>query len=121
MKRLLPIVFRLFSISGNSAVQSEFEYSVSANQNMFSVNLNSNPTTGYQWILTSYDKYLLKLNASQFMASKSRLLGASGVTIFNFSVLEGVKRPQATVIKFVYRRPWESNTGTIKEVTVRFH
>lgn len=121
MKRLLAIVFMLFSISGNAAVQSEFDYSVPANQNMFSVNLNSNPTTGYQWILTSYDKYLLKLNTSQFMASKSRLLGASGVTIFNFSIIEGVRRPQTTVIKFVYRRPWESNTGTTKEVTIRFH
>lgn len=121
MRRLLMFCFMIVSFSVSAAMQSEFDYTVAADQNTFTVRLTSNPTTGFQWILMAYDHKLINLNASQFMASKSRLMGASGTMIYNFSVLQGVKRPDRSSMIFVYRRPWESNTGTKQVVTIHFN
>lgn len=75
----------------------------------FQIDLDSNPTTGYRWDFET-ETDLLFLTRQNF-ESKSDLMGASGIEIFEFSASASGK----TTIKFFYHRPWEE--GSIKENT----
>lgn len=86
----------------------------------FVVTLPSNPTTGYQWVLTQYDKRLFKLMNSHYDAPKTRLLGAGGQMNFNFSLIKAKVYPSMSQMIFTYRRPWEPKSGTPQIVTISF-
>lgn len=86
----------------------------------FQVSLPSNPTTGYQWTLKSYDTKLLKFLSSIYTPSKSNLIGAGGTMVFSFERLDKVDVPETTLLEFLYARPWEKEGGTSKTVSVTF-
>ncbi len=71
----------------------------------FIIALGSNPTTGYDW-LVSYDKSVLKLIETKYEAGKEAkegMIGAGGVKHFRFKALnEG-----ETEVTLTYQRPWE--------------
>ena len=109
------IAFCLFALSacGNTVNNKEVStYQVSSSQNTFAVTLQSNPTTGYQWIVKQYDQSLLTLTTSQYVPPNTKLIGAPGHIVFNFTIKAGVARPKRLTIQFLYGRPWEPDTGT---------
>ena len=86
----------------------------------FVVALPSNPTTGYQWTVTSYDKTILQMTSSHYVAPQTKRIGAGGQMIFTFAPVKGKAYPQSTKMSFTYARPWQPKRGTLKEVTVNF-
>ncbi|ASQ45641.1 protease inhibitor I42 family protein [Legionella clemsonensis] len=93
---------------------------VNPNQKEFIITLPANPTTGYQWTVEKYDKSFLKLLSSNYLAAKTKLIGAGGQMQFTFQLLKGKSYPQSTTMQFKYARPWEQEKGTLKQVTVNF-
>lgn len=93
---------------------------VSNQQSSFVVNLEANPTTGYQWEVVSYDKALLTLKSSVYQRPDTKLIGAGGQMLFTFTVNKGKTHPKSTKLVFKYARPWEKDTGTLQKVVVNF-
>ena len=110
----------LLLVMAHSHAAAPMVINVPAAATTFSVVLPSNPTTGYRWSLTRYDKHLLKLVSSQYTAAKTRLIGAGGSMTFYFRLVSGVSVPPDTSLVFHYARPWESDQGEPRTVTVRF-
>ena len=88
------------------------------------VNLKSNPTTGYQWELAECDDAVVRLVSGHFTPpsevterSGALRVGAGGIQTFLFKG-SGAGR---TTLKLVYRRPWEKDVEPIQtfSVTVR--
>jgi inhibitor of cysteine peptidase len=78
----------------------------------FSVTLESNPTTGYQWRLARpLDEKHLTLLTNEFVKSKSKLSGAGGQQIWWFRALRAGK----TQIDLEYARSWETGVAPVLE------
>jgi len=81
---------------------------------IFSIVLDSNPSTGYKWRLAqSSDWEFLKLVNTKYRDSKTELAGAGGHEIWSFKALSVGQG----VIVFEYARPWETNKTPAKSVT----
>ena len=72
----------------------------------FSIMLESNPTTGYNWE-AKFDEDYIKLVDSNFTPypETSEMVGGGGVQNFEFSALKSGE----TQIIFTYTRPWEKD------------
>jgi predicted secreted protein len=132
MKKLGPIVFSLLfcstclyaapaaSSSQSMKLTSQPNQSVQANgiltkkQPIYSLRLNSNPTTGYSWLLVSYPRKLVKVLSQQYVAPKKMTPGAGGYEVWQFKARkEALAFPRVIQIKMIYARPWEvSNLDT---------
>ena len=85
----------------------------------FTITLKSNPTTGYNWFLSSYNGVLIEPVTHRYIAPKKGLMGASGTQVFTFRAKpEAFHVPQKTVIVFSYGRPWEAQWAETKKFTV---
>lgn len=69
------------------------------------VMLGGNPTTGYQWEIASVDSNVVKQRGDPEYRSDSAAVGASGKFTFTFEAAA----PGQTVLRLVYRRPFEKN------------
>lgn len=74
---------------------------VKLNEN-FTIDLDSNPSTGYAWN-SNYDPNFLKLAYSYYMPTDENCLGAAGTDIFVFEAVHSGE----TNITFNYQRNWE--------------
>jgi len=73
---------------------------------VFSITLESNPTTGYRWQLaTPLDEKIIKLVGSKYVAPKAGRLGVGGKEVWTF---KAVGRGKAE-ISLKYVRPWEKD------------
>jgi inhibitor of cysteine peptidase len=86
----------------------------------FNITLASNPTTGYHWELADpLDQAVVKLVASEYKDTQTRMLGAGGQEIWTF---RAVSRGQ-TLVNLKYVRPWEKDVAPVEiasfTVTVR--
>ncbi|MDD1748684.1 MAG: protease inhibitor I42 family protein [Methanothrix sp.] len=79
----------------------------------FTIELNSNPTTGYKWY-ADYDYHLLNLDEEKYEKEASERLGAGGISAFTFRPLESGK----TAISLIYRRPWENIVAEVRTYQV---
>jgi inhibitor of cysteine peptidase len=83
----------------------------------FNVILQSNPTTGYSWVLKKYDADLILYVEHKFYPptkQKSNLVGAPCYEKWVFKVKpNGFTVPQLTNIILVYMRPWEGKSDKI--------
>jgi len=68
--------------------------------------LESNPSTGYSWIVQDFDDTVLKLVSQIYLAPEETVAGASGNDRFTF---EGLGVGQVTV-SIEYKQPWDSET-----------
>ena len=119
MRYLIGCLLVWFSVSVSA--DDQLQYECSSSQNTVTITLKANATTGYQWAIKHYDKKLLTKSTQKYLApTNTQLMGASGIAVFNFSIKAGVARPKATTIQFVYRRPWEPNSGKVKTVIIQF-
>jgi inhibitor of cysteine peptidase len=75
--------------------------------------LESNPTTGYQWNVDQLDSKILTQGPSDFIGTSSGL-GSGGNTVLHFTVLAKGQ----TVLRLVYRRPFEKGLPPLKSFTL---
>lgn len=118
MKLLLSGFFCVGLLLAN--VASGAVMRVGASQALFVVKLASNPTTGYQWKVTDYNKKCLRVKESHYLAPKRQMMGAGGQMIFTFQNLNGKGACASTPILFTYARPWESKSGVVKKIIIQF-
>ncbi len=78
----------------------------------FAVNLDSNPTTGYEWSATDYDKNIIELVDVKHTPTNTGRVGTGGVTELKFLA----KASGKTGLKLIYSRQWEKDVKPIKEV-----
>ena len=77
--------------------------------------LESNPTTGYTWQLTSpEDRRVLRLYYSAYRRTPTKLVGSGGYEEWKFRAMA----PGTATVKAVYLRPWEGQTPPVKTFTV---
>jgi predicted secreted protein len=100
---LARVINRCSALQGIDESYNSKEYSLPIGQT-FTLVLNSNPTTGYEWILSSWDKYIIALDSSDFRSSNVNMVGSGGQQYFKFKALQ----PGSTELNLNYARPWES-------------
>jgi len=77
------------------------------------VRLASNPTTGYQWQISSLDQeYLKPVGEPAYELSKTDRIGSGGIQVFTFITL----KPGKTMLILDYERSWEKKP--VKSFTV---
>ena len=115
------IVSFLLSVFAMLAVASDrLEVVVDAAASTFSVPLPANPTTGFRWLLHTYDKQHFKVSGEEYRALSPKRIGSGGETIFTFEKKSALKSLEKTEITFNYQRPWELKRDHIMHVTVVF-
>ncbi len=85
----------------------------------FTIALESNPTTGYEWE-ASFDEGMLTLLESSYKTGKEAqkgLVGAGGTQYFHFKAGKSGK----TEITLTYKRPWETESAEQKVFTVEIN
>ena len=117
MRTLVSLCLLLCSIIVHGDIVT---LSVDLSSKQFIVALPANPTTGYQWTLNTYDKSIMELASSEFVVSKSKLIGAGGEMTYTFNLIAGKTYPNTTQLQFTYARSWEPKSATTQEVTVNF-
>lgn len=87
-------------------------------QPQFSIQLKSNPTTGFSWFLRDYNPQFIQPLSHHFEAGHDTpLIGAPGYEIWTFKVkTPAFTVPLQTPIHFIYARPWEK-AKTSTEIT----
>jgi inhibitor of cysteine peptidase len=77
------------------------------------VRLASNPTTGYQWQISSLDQeYLKPVGEPAYELPKTDRIGSGGIQVFTFITL----KPGKTMLVLDYERSWEKKR--VKSFTV---
>jgi predicted secreted protein len=80
----------------------------------FTIELEGNPTTGYEWEL-QFDNDKLKLTDQQYQPPGANAIGGGGKEQF---ILKAIKKGN-TVIRAVYKRAWESDPIEEKKFDVQ--
>ncbi|NLE65969.1 MAG: protease inhibitor I42 family protein [Lentisphaerae bacterium] len=81
---------------------------------IFTIRLEANATTGYQWALKNIKAQdVCLLLSSEYEPSDSGLAGAGGFQVWTFAALE---RGDAT-LEFEYLRPWETGAEPAQKHT----
>ncbi len=80
----------------------------------FTITLESNKTTGYEWQFAKpLDESMVQLISSEYRINKSKLIGAGGKQLWIIKAL----RTGKTTISFRYVRPWEKDKPPVNEVS----
>jgi predicted secreted protein len=78
----------------------------------FIIELPSNRTTGYAWILESYDDKIVTVKNHQYLPPQANRPGAGGVEQWQFEFTNrSISFPQISKIKLIYARPWNLEIG----------
>ena len=88
---------------------------VKQSEPIFSIILQSNPTTGYSWALKNYDASLILPVSNKFYPpTNKKLMGAPGYEKWTFRVKpSGFIVPQLTNITLIYLRPWDEQGAQV--------
>lgn len=89
----------------NSAVENkshEVENIIVNKSKEFTINLESNPTTGYQWI-PIFNTSIINLISHNFQPSTTKLIGSPGTEMFKFKAVNYGTQS----LKMIYKRSWE--------------
>lgn len=89
---------------------------VTQKEPVFTITLQSNPTTGFSWNLISYDKNLVELLNHKYVAPENKkLMGAPGYEIWVFKAKKATYAVnQVGHVVMSYARPW-TKEGATKE------
>ena len=87
----------------------------------FSVALPTNPTTGYELSIKSFDKTLLTLVSERVVASNTKRIGASSLKVYVFERKTISASQNSTDIIFSYKRPWDKEQDVVQSVIVKFY
>ncbi len=92
---------------------------ITAAQPTFTIELKSNPTTGYSWFLREYDSNVLTAVKHSFRKGQANLMGAPGYEVWTFHAKPtAFTVPQQTSLRFIYTRPWQ---GSESSTQITFH
>lgn len=107
MKKLLIITIILMGFMLTSCNKNNKE---------LKIELDSNPTTGYDWEYTLSNDIVEITKEYESKCKEKNISGCGGQDIF---IVKGLKEGETT-IKFIYRRSWEELTGEekIEEVNI---
>ena len=82
---------------------------------ILTITLASNPTTGYSWEwVDAGDGVLQQVGEAEFKSS-SNLVGASGTETLRFSA----EKAGQTALKLIYHRPWEKDVEPLETFAVQ--
>ena len=118
MKTILGSILLICSLLANAA--DTMTLNLDGVSPEFTVLLPANPTTGYQWTVTKYDKTFLQLTDSHYLPPVSKRMGTGGQMQFTFTRIKGKLYPHNTKMSFTYARSWEPKSKTVKQVTICF-
>lgn len=94
---------------------------VDASHPEFTIQLKSNPTTGYAWFLREYNHNLITPVKHKFQAPTTKMMGSPGYELWTFKVKPAAfVVPHQMVLRFVYSRPLQgadSSTQVVFRVT----
>lgn len=83
------------------------------------VRLESNPSTGYQWVLMQYDSNLMEKPTSTYEPPSTQLIGAPGHIVWHFKFKPtAFAVSQKTTVVLEYKRPWEKTPGTSQSIQI---
>ena len=116
MKRLLaPVIISILVAclvagcggGGKAYVDASKTINTSVDQE-FTIALDSNPTTGYEWQV-SHDANMLSLVEDRYEPDEKAkgLVGAGGTQYYCFKAL----KKGSTEVILIYKRPWEEETA----------
>ena len=96
---------------------------VSAKNPAFTVSLQSNRTTGYQWLLRYCDAKLVVPVSNNYLPPKNKkMMGAPGTSVWKFRVTKAALAvPRLIRIKLVYVRPWQPAPAMHYSIVVVTH
>jgi inhibitor of cysteine peptidase len=80
---------------------------------ILTLNLDGNPTTGFMWKIDSVDRDCLQIVEQSYQPS-SNLVGSGGVFSFSFHAGKAGSSP----LSVVYTRPWERNIPPAKSFQI---
>lgn len=107
LAQILVNCLRVMKLATADEGQDIQQYRILSGQS-FTIALDANPTTGYQWELEdSYNHSLIKIEKSYYQESQNSSpprVGMGGKSCWDFVALA----PGTTEIKLYYARPWES-------------
>ncbi len=80
----------------------------------FQVQLRSNASTGYEWVILPFDTTIVKLQGEPDFIADDNRIGSGGNLTYSFSTVgEG-----STTIEMVYKRKWEKPMAEDKTFTL---
>lgn len=93
---------------------------VSGSQATVNILLPAQPSTGYQWFLSNYDKNLVRVQSYRHLAGDTKKVGSVGTDEFKVVVHNRFKNaPQKQTLTFEYMRPWDpSDQPLTKTITI---
>jgi inhibitor of cysteine peptidase len=89
----------------NSTMQGGQEAIKVSNGHEFTITLQSNPGTGYQWIPT-FNTTILNLVSHDYKPASTKLLGSPGTDVFTFKAINH----GTDTVKMIYKRSWETES-----------
>jgi len=102
--RIFPAILSIFTLTVNCSAQEPKQakaIEVQAGQN-FTITLEANATTGYQWQFAKpLDESAIQLISSEYLADKTRLVGAGGKQVWIFKAL---KEGRVNLLKSLWRK-----------------
>jgi inhibitor of cysteine peptidase len=85
----------------------------------FTINLESNRTTGFSWYLESISSDLIEAKRHAYEAPPADRVGAPGRETWTFEAKQkAFLVPRISTIVFRYQRPWEPKSGQKEQFTV---
>jgi len=79
----------------------------------FEIDLPSNPTTGYSWLLKIANPSIISDESYSYESDSSGRVGVSGKATWTLKA----RKQGETSLTFSYQRPWEENTQPTKIVS----
>jgi len=119
-KKIFLSMLILFSLSACSGTQTlTAEDSGKSIQiktgETFTITLESNPTTGYQWMVLDVDeKILSQVGDAEYQSKGTVMPGSGGEETFTFKALKSGK----TELLLGYERPWEEGVDPVESFTI---
>lgn len=117
MSKIITIVIVIIVVAGlgywvyQSVLMPEGETKIETKKgDSFSVVLEANPTTGYEWEI-DFDSDYIQLVERKYVPSSPELIGSGGEETFNFLALKSGE----TEITFSYLRAWEEDKPPIEK------
>ena len=105
---LVVVLAVLAGCGGSQAVYGREDTDIAAKAGeAFTIKLEENPTTGYQWSVSISDGSVLSLDKDEYVADdqSGEMVGSGGVRVLTFKALEA----GTATIDMVYERSWEPN------------
>ena len=83
---------------------------LTAKHPIYTLRLNSNPTTGFSWFVVSYPEHLVKIIKHEYLPPQTQRIGAGGVEVWQFQATKAALAvPTVIKVTLMYARPWEIN------------